>query len=69
MIGTVYFIFIAKDQRGQRLIDEEALRKDVSLLVWIWIISATNPETLKLMPWKNAARADLLGGMPTVSAA
>ena len=45
MIGSIYFIFVAKDSRRQRLIDEQKLTKDISSLVWIWLISATNPET------------------------
>lgn len=69
MVGTVYFIFVATDSRRKRLIDEQKLTKDISSLVWIWLISATNPETLKLMPWANAARAERLGGMPSVTAA
>eukprot|EP01045_Picozoa_sp_COSAG04_P006166 COSAG04_NODE_299_length_17462_cov_3.686057_10_plen_1145_part_00 len=69
MVGTLWCVFKAKDAGG-RLIDEGALKSGFDKHVWILLISATNPESLALMPWRNKLEAKRsYGGLPNARVA
>jgi hypothetical protein len=72
-LGTVvlfYFVCFAKDSAtAMPLLDKEKFQEGKLLYGVLILISATNPETLVLLPWKDAAAAKLYDGLPSLQAA
>ena len=78
LCGTLYYVFVAKDDSGDPLLDRKSnapgsFRDGTSKYMWIVLLSATSPETLVLMPWKHRANAPdavlTAGGLPNMHVA
>jgi hypothetical protein len=69
LVGTLYFVFGAKTEEG-RLINTRELSDGIAKYTWLLLISASNPETLALMPWRDPLTAKRsFGGLPNPQAA
>ena len=69
LVGTLYFVFWAKTEEG-RLINTRKLSYGIANYTWLLLISASNPETLALMPWQDPLTAKRsFGGLPNPQAA
>jgi hypothetical protein len=69
LVGTLYFVFCAKTEEG-RLINTRELSDGIAKYTWLLLISASNPETLALMPWRDPLTAKRsFGGLPNPQAA
>eukprot|EP01047_Picozoa_sp_COSAG01_P025336 COSAG01_NODE_1596_length_9782_cov_16.488692_6_plen_688_part_00 len=79
LIGSLYFVFVAKlkDSEGfeipnestgtpKLLINRDKLESNMKVYVLLLLVSASNPETLALMPWADQAAAKHFGGLPNV---
>jgi hypothetical protein len=79
LIGSVYFVFLAKlkDSEGLEIPDEstgtpkllinrDKLESNMKVYILLLLVSASNPETLALMPWADEVAAKRFGGLPNV---
>eukprot|EP01043_Picozoa_sp_COSAG02_P027123 COSAG02_NODE_1584_length_11821_cov_11.601604_12_plen_518_part_00 len=68
IILLFYFVCFATDGTSH-LLDKDKFREGKLLYGLLILISATNPETLVLLPWKDVAAAKMYDGLPSLQAA